>query len=279
MSSCGPPRGWWEFQWARAGIDLDVLEEAIRRERPRLLVVTPNFQNPTGVSLPLPARQAVLRLARAAAVVVVENDIYGGLRYKGEDLPTLRQLDPSGDTILLRSFSKIAFPGLRVGWVLGPGPLLARLADAKQTADLHSCQLAQAVVLRFAESGRLEAHRQRVVAACAKRLSAVLGACEDLLPKGSRFTRPEGGMNLWVRLPEPLDAADLLPKAQQEGVTYIPGRYFEVSRRDPGGLRLSFAGLPPADIRSGIEILGRVAQAELERLRDANRWNPAPAMV
>src|SRR5207237_8389683 len=98
-------------------------------------------------------------------------------------------------------------------------------------------------------------------------------------PEDAAFTRAQGGMNLWVRLPEPLDAAELLPRAQREGVTYLPGRYFTVSRPDPGGLRLSFAGLEPEKIRKGISILGEIFSAELERMQSARSLEPAPAMV
>ena len=138
---------------------------------------------------------------------------------------------------------KISFPGLRVGWAVGPKPLIDRLRNAKEAADLHTDQLSQAVLLEFAESGRLEAHRARMLQAGSERLAATLEACAAHLPAGTRWTRPEGGMNLWVRLPEPLDAGELLARAQREGVTYLPGRYFAVSRLDPGALRLSFAGL------------------------------------
>jgi 2-aminoadipate transaminase len=261
------------------GMEVDHLERVLAREKPKLLLVTPNFQNPTGATLPGPARKAVLRAAREARVVVVENDIYGELRYEGEPVPTLKRLDDSGDVVLLRSFSKIAFPGLRVGWVTGPRVLLARLEEAKQWTDLHTDQLSQAVLLRFAESGRLAAHRVRMIAAGGERLAAVLAGCERWLPEGARFTRPQGGMNLWVRLPEPLDAAELLPRAQRENVTYLPGRYFEVSRHDPGALRLSFAGLAPDKIRAGLAVLGEIFSKELDRARAARHSQPAPAMV
>jgi 2-aminoadipate transaminase len=208
---------------------------------------------------------------------MIENDSYGELRYSGEPLPALKQLDESGGTILLRSFSKVSFPGLRVGWALGPKPLIDRLRAAKESADLHTDQLSQAVLLEFAESGRLEAHRARILRAGAERLAATLAACREHLPPGSRWTQPEGGMNLWVRLPEPLDAADLLPRAQREGVSYLPGRYFAVSRMDPGALRLSFAGLTPDQIRTGLAILGKVTKAELEAF--SRSVEPSPAMV
>jgi 2-aminoadipate transaminase len=189
----------------------------------------------------------------------------------------LKQLDESSGTVLLRSFSKVSFPGLRVGWVVGPKPLLDRLRHAKEASDLHTDQLSQAVLLEFAESGRLESHRARVLRAGAERLAATMEACREFLPAGARWTQPEGGMNVWVRLPEPLDAGDLLKRAQREGVSYLPGRYFAVSRLDPGALRLSFAGLPPEQIRKGLAILGRVIEVELEGA--GRSFEPSPAMV
>jgi 2-aminoadipate transaminase len=264
---------------AKDGIDLESLERALQKERPKLLVLTSNFQNPTGATLPMHARKSILRLTRAAGVVLVENDLYGELRYEGEPLPSIKRLDESGNTILLRSFSKITFPGLRVGWVVGPRPLIARLTEAKQLSDLHTDQFSQAVLLRFVESGRLGAHRARVLEAGAERLRAVLAACERYLPAGTRYTRPQGGMNLWVRLPEPLDAGELQPRAQRENVLYVPGKYFAISRPEPGALRLSFASLAPEKIRKGVAVLGEIFGSELERVRSRRTLEPVPAMV
>ncbi|HLK64792.1 MAG TPA: PLP-dependent aminotransferase family protein [Bryobacteraceae bacterium] len=259
------------------GLDPVQAERILEREHPRFLVVTSNFQNPTGATVPLAARLALLEAAAAAGVPIVENDAYGELRYAGESLPAIKQLDKSGGTVLLRSFSKVSFPGLRVGWVMGPKLLVDRLRQAKEAADLHTDQLSQAVLLEFAESGRLEAHRGRMLAAGAERLAATLESCRAYLPAGTRWTRPEGGMNVWVRLPEPLDASELLSRAQKEGVAYLPGQYFAVSRRETGALRLSFAGLPPDQIRSGLAILGRIVSGELEAA--SRSFEPAPAMV
>ncbi len=263
----------------RDGIDLESLERTIARERPRLLCVTPNFQNPTGATIPLTARHHLLRITRDAGVTLIENDIYGPLCYDGQPIPSLKHLDETGDTILLGSFSKVAFPGLRVGWVIARRALIEKLTEAKQWSDLHTDQLSQAVLLRFAESGRLEQHRQRMLVAGAARLQAVLDACEKYLPAGTRFTRPRGGMSLWIELPESLDAAELLPRAEREGVTYLPGKYFAVSRPQPNGLRISFAGMTPEEIRSGLEILGRIFQDALERVRAHAPWVEAAALV
>jgi len=258
------------------GMDVAQLARVLDRERLRCLVVTPNFQNPTGLTLSLPVRQGMLEAARTAGVPVVENDAYGELRYWGEALPALKQLDASAGVILLRSFSKVSFPGLRVGWAVGPKAFMDRLRQAKEAADLHTDQLSQAVLLEFAKSGRLEAHRARVLKAGAERLAAALEGCRGL-PAGTRWTRPEGGMNLWVRLPEPADAGDLLARAQKEGVSYLPGRYCAVARMERGALRVSFAGPTPQQIGEGLGILGRVVAAELENA--AGQREPAPAMV
>ncbi len=258
------------------GVDPAQAARIFERERQRLLIVTPNFQNPTGATLPLAGRRALLDAAGRAGVPVIENDPYGDLRYSGEPLAPLKQLDEHGGTVLLRSFSKISFPGLRVGWALGPKPLIDRLRHAKESADLHTDQLSQAVLLEFAESGRLEAHRARVLKAGAERLAATLEGCRRWFPEGTRWTKPEGGMNVWVRLPDLLDAGELLARARREGVTYLPGRYFAVVRAEGGALRLSFAGLEPEEIRRGLEILGGIFKGELRR--SAN-LDTAPAMV
>lgn len=261
------------------GIDLESLELTIARERPRLLCVTPNFQNPTGATMPLASRQALLRIAQAAGVTIIENDIYGPLCYDGNSLPSLKQLDQTGDTILLRSFSKVAFPGLRVGWVIARRSMIEKLTEAKQWSDLHTDQLSQAVLLRFAESGRLERHRERMLAAGRERLEAVLQACEQFLPPGAKFTRPRGGMNLWIELPASLDAAELLPHAEREGVTYLPGRYFAVSRPQPNALRISFAGLTPYEIRTGLATLGGIFSDALSRTHAAHSLSEVAALV
>ena len=125
------------------------LQEALQQYRPRMLVVTPSFQNPTGATLSLERRKRIVELAQRYSAVLVENDIYSELRYQGPPQPTLKELDESGNTILLRSYSKVSFPGLRVGWVIAPQPVIARLAEAKQLSDLHSDQLSQAVLLRL----------------------------------------------------------------------------------------------------------------------------------
>jgi 2-aminoadipate transaminase len=146
--------------------------------------------------------------------------------------------------------------------VIGPRPVIQRLMEAKQLTDLHTDQFSQATLLQFANSGRLREHQEHMLSAGAERLRAILRACEHWLPQGSNFSRPEGGMNLWVSLPEHMDAGELLGRAHAAGVSYLPGRQFEVSRSHANALRLSFAGLQTDKIEEGIALLGEVFSNE-----------------
>ncbi len=237
----------------------------IESERPRMAVLTPSFQNPTGATIPLEAREAMLEAANRAGVLLVENDLYSALRYRGEATPAIKSLPGADEVVLLGSFSKVAFPGLRVGWMIAPRPLIRRLAEIKQATDLHTDQLSQAVLLRFAESGRLAAHLRLVRKSGLAQLEAALEGCRRYLPTGSQFTTPDGGLNLWVRLPAPLDAGAALAAAQGRGVSYLPARYFAVNRLETGAFRLSFGGLTPLEIERGIQVLGEVFEEELAR--------------
>jgi 2-aminoadipate transaminase len=269
------------FQQAGAnliGTDPAKLGSFLQGRNVRAVILTPTFQNPTGETLPEATREAIVDTVWRAGALLVENDIYSQLRYTGKALPTLKKLDGSGDTVLLRSFSKIAFPGLRVGWMIGPRPLIARLMEARQLADLHGDQFSQAVLLEFARSGQLDRHLTHMLETGRERLAALLGALEAHMPDGVSYSRPEGGMNVWLKLPAGIDTFDLLQYAHREGVTYTPGRHFAVSRPHNNALRLSFAGLTPEAIESGIARLARAIAAELETL-DRHQMEPVPALV
>jgi 2-aminoadipate transaminase len=240
------------------GLDIEALELALRRERPRLILATPDFQNPTGATLPMQSRIDLIALAQQHNVVLAEIAIYRGLRYHGDDLPSLRSLDESRSVIHIGSFSKIAFPGLRVGWVCAAREHIERLTEAKQWSDLHTDHLSQYILHEFARSGGLAEHRRQMLETGRQRLSATLSALETI-PEIAHFTRPQGGMSLWVTLRQGLDAERVLD-ATGGRVSFLPGSAFAVSRRYPSSFRLSFAGLRPAAIRKGIEIIGEAAR-------------------
>jgi len=257
------------------GIDLYSVQRAFEAGA-KVLVVTPSFQNPTGATMPARHRAEVCRMARSAGVAIIENDIYSELACDSDhSLPRLKQLDQN--VILLGSFSKIAFPGIRVGWIIAPRAVIARATELKQLADLHTDHLSQAFLLRFAESGKLARHQAIVIAAAREKLRALDQSCRRYLANCS-WTVPGGGMNMWITLPAGLDAVALRGLAQQAGIDYLPGRYFSVSRPLDSGLRLSFAGLDPNEIRKGIEILGALVQ-NAASAREARDAHPALALV
>ena len=255
----------------RDGVDLHSLRRAFEAGA-KVAVLTPSFQNPTGATIPAGHRRTIVDMARAAGAVVIENDIYSELAYQGTEAPKLKSLD--SNVILLGSFSKIAFPGMRCGWIIAPRPVIARVTELKQLADLHTDQLSQAFLLRFAESGRLAAHQVRMIAAGRERLHAVEHSCRKHLA-GCRYHLPAGGMNMWIDLPAGLDASQLRGLAQEAGIDYLPGRYFSVSRPLDNGLRLSFAGLEPAEIRRGVEILGSL----IRNAQSSGDEAPMPALA
>jgi len=254
------------------GLDLNALHRALatsNNQGAKVVVVTPSFQNPTGATLPAAARKSLIAMTQTAGALIIENDIYSSLQYRNTPQPPkLKELD--SNVIQLGSFSKIAFPGIRVGWILAPKPVIHRAAELKQLTDLHTDQLSQAFLLRFAESGQLAAHEANVIAAGREKLRAVEQACRKFLPT-CRYSIPDGGMNMWVDLPSGIDAGALRGLARQAGVDYLPGRYFSVSRSLDTGLRLSFAGLDPADIKRGLGILGSVIASAEESREDASR--------
>jgi len=255
------------------GVDLYALRQALEAGA-KVIVLTPSFQNPTGASIPAAARKLIVSMARSAGAVVIENDIYSELAYSGTAAPRLKSFDPN--VILLGSFSKIAFPGMRCGWIIAPKAVIVRATELKQLADLHTDQLSQAFLLQFAETGRLERHQAKMIAAGKERLRAIEQAAAKHLGD-CKFIMPTGGMNLWIDLPGGLDSSAMRGLAQQAGVDYLPGRYFSVSRPLDSGLRLSFAGLDAGEIRRGIEILGSVIQNAKGTREEAFR--PTLAMV
>jgi 2-aminoadipate transaminase len=260
------------------GIDPAALEQVLLRHRPAVVAVTPSFQNPTGATLPLERRQQIAALTGAYDFLLVEIDIYSDLRYRGNALPALKSLAPAGHALLLGSYSKVAFPGLRVGWTVGPRSLIARLSEAKEISDLHSDQLSQAVLLRFAQSGELKAHLTRTLVSNGRKLDAALQACESYFPGGTRWTTPEGGLNLWIELPAPLTADLLLEGGRAEGVRFLPGRQFAVREQHSRCLRISFGGLTPDEIETGLQMLGRIAAAQLTLLEETGS-EQSPAVV
>lgn len=253
------------------GLDLEALEATLAANRVKLIVLTPDFHNPTGTSMPLASRRKVLELATRHQVPVVEDHIYARLHARDERVPSLKQLDRSNIVIHIDSFAKVAFPGLRVGWVVAPATVIERLRIVKQTTDLHTDQLAQATLAEFMRRGLFTRHLAKMRKVYASRLAAVDDALRKYMPEGTRWTRPDGGMCLWLELPAGFDASELLIHAKERGVLFAPGRYFYVQGPLPNTLRLGYAGLDEKQIARGVATLAEQLRIEMRKRQRGTR--------
>ncbi|MFH8500364.1 PLP-dependent aminotransferase family protein [Streptomyces coeruleorubidus] len=245
------------------GVDPEALEDLVARERPKLLYTVPTFQNPTGRTLPASRRAAVAAVAARRGLWIVEDDPYGELRYEGARLPWIASHPGAEDrTVLLGTFSKVMAPGLRLGWLRAPGELRRACAVAKQAADLHTPTVNQLAAARYLADHDLDAHVTRVAGVYRERRDAMLAGLPGALPEGSVWTRPEGGMFLWARLPEPYDTTALLPQVVRHDVAYVPGAPFHAGTPDRTTLRLCFVTQTPEEIEEGLRRLGEGLRAD-----------------
>ncbi len=238
------------------GLDPGAVEDLAKRLKAKLLYVIPTFQNPTGRTLGLDRRRALAEVAARVGLWIVEDDPYSELRYRGEALPAVATLPGAEDrTLALSTLSKVLAPGLRIGWVRAPEALRAPLTIAKQAADLHTSTLDQAAAARWLGTRDLDAHLETPRAAYRERLDVLLDGLLDALPPGSTHNAPEGGMFVWARLPDGMDAEARLPRAIEHGAAYVPGFPFYAGEPDRSTLRLSFTAHPPEELREGLRRL------------------------
>jgi 2-aminoadipate transaminase len=238
------------------GIDPDAAAELAARRGARLLYTIPTFQNPTGRTLPAERREALVAAASACGFWLLEDDPYGELRYRGAALPPLAALPAAGALVLsLSTLSKIAAPGLRIGWVRAPEQLRRPLTIAKQAADLHSSTVDQAAAARWLATVDLDERVGALRRAYGARRDALIDGLAAALPPGSTHNRPDGGMFVWARLPDGWDAAALLDRALEREVAFVPGYPFFAGPPDAAALRLSFTAHPPAEIAEGLRRL------------------------
>ncbi|WP_163509950.1 PLP-dependent aminotransferase family protein [Fodinicola acaciae] len=241
------------------GIDVDALVSLIREEKPKLLYLVPTFQNPTGRTITATRRRAIAEAASREGIWIVEDDPYAELRYDGTTLAPIAAEPAAADrTILLGSFSKILAPGLRLGWLRAPAPLRSALVIAKQAADLHTSTIDQAAAAHYLAHTDLASHLDHVRAAYRSRRDAMQATLPEVLPAGSRWTSPSGGMFVWVRLPDGFNATELLPAALARDVAYVPGVPFYVRDPDVRTLRLSFTTHSPERTIEGLRRLSGV---------------------
>jgi len=232
----------------------------------RFLYALPNFQNPTGRTLSRQRRQALIARAAALGLPVVEDDPYGELRYAGEAEPSLLSLGGEANALVIRmgSFSKVLAPGLRLGYIAAPRKLIDKLVQAKQATDLHTSTLTQMAVYEIVKDGFLDSHLPTVRELYRQQCNYMLDALQKEFPSSATWTRPEGGMFIWVTLPEGIDTNKLLQQAIEEKVAFVPGEPFYANAPAPRNtLRLSFVTVPEDKIRTGVATLGRLIKAQL----------------
>ena len=236
------------------GMDIFVLEEQFKNHVPKLMYTVPNFQNPSGITYPRENRKKIAELISGKEVLLVEDDPYGALRFKGEAAPSFYHFVPK-QTILLGSFSKMVVPGLRLGWVVAPGEIFEKLLIAKQAADLHTSNFTQHIMNRFLRDNDLDDHIDTINKAYGSQCSAMLAAIDHFFPEIVSCTRPDGGMFLWGSLPDHLSSLELFDHAVESGVIFVPGEPFYTSEEKTSSFRLNFSCVDENLIHDGIERL------------------------
>ena len=263
------------------GLRTDLLEAPLRTG-PKFMYVLPNFQNPGGTTLAVERRHTLVALADKYGIPIIEDDPYGQLRYEGEHLPSLVVVDREnlrrdqdftfGNVIYLSTFSKTLAPGLRLGWIVAPPDVISKLALLKQGIDLHTSTFAQVVAYEVARDNFLDQHVRRLRSVYRERRDAMLAALEEYFPPEITWTHPQGGLFLWVTLPEFMDANLLFQEALKQNVAFVPGDSFFAPNGDniPRNryMRLNFSNAPADRIREGIRRLSVAVKTQLEHLRE-----------
>jgi len=260
------------------GMRPDLLAIALERHRPRLMYVQPTFHNPTTAVIGEERRRRILALAAQNRCIVVEDDWAAGLRLDGGELPTLHALDGGHHVIYLSTFSKKLLPGLRVGWIAAPPSVTERLMRLKQIRDCGTSPLLQAALHAFLQDGGLEQHLQQVLPANRERRDCMLRALETHFPQEVAWTRPEGGLFVWVTLPRGLDGRELFHAARERGVHYSSGELFHSNPDRSHTLRLTYSTAGAAAIESGVETLGTLIRERWPANEASRERKPAETM-
>jgi 2-aminoadipate transaminase len=262
------------------GMRIDLLEERLaelEREgrRPKFIYTVPSFQNPAGVTMSLERRQRLVELAAEREILVLEDNPYGLLRYEGQPLPPLYALDGGVYVMYLGTFSKILSPGIRLGWVAAPAPVLEKINLGKQAADLCTSTLSQLMVQAYFEESRWHDYVESLTEIYRARRDTMLDALAEFFPPEAEWTRPAGGLFIWATLPDYIDTTDLLARALRDNVAFVPGEAAYLDGRGRNAMRLNFSASDDESIREGIRRIGKVV-AEQVALYGTLTGRPAP---
>ncbi len=252
-----------------AGMRIDLLEQTLDRleregRRPKFIYTVPTFQNPAGETMSLARRRRLVELAHERELLVLEDNPYGLLRYEGDPLPPLYALDEGVYVMYLGTFSKILSPGIRLGWVVAPPPVLEKINLGKQAVDLCTSTLSQLMVQAYFERGRWEDYVESLTDVYRRRRDTMLDALADYFPPQAEWTRPGGGLFIWAMLPDFIDTTDLLARALRDNVAFVPGEAAFLDGRGRSAMRLNFSGSDEESIREGIRRIGEVINEQVQ---------------
>ena len=250
------------------GMQVERLEEVLDRleregRRPKFVYTVPSFQNPAGVTMSLHRRRRLVEIANERELLVLEDNPYGLLRYEGSAQPTLRSLDGGVYVMYLGTFSKLLSPGIRLGWVVAPPPVLEKINLGKQAADLCTSTLTQLMVSAFFDQGMWRDYVDSLNEIHRGRRDAMLDALAEFFPRQAEWTRPAGGLFVWVTLPDFIDTTDLLARALRDNVAFVPGEAAYLDGRGRSSMRLNFSGSDEDTIREGVRRIGEVVAEQV----------------
>jgi 2-aminoadipate transaminase len=246
------------------GPDVKMLETVLDNFHPKLLYTVPNFQNPTGITYSRKKREDVAKVMEGHDTVFVEDDPYGEIRFMGEDLPSMRHY-LKGESVLLGSFSKIVSPGMRLGWICASPYVMEKLVVAKQASDLHSNYFTQRVVHQYLTDNDVDRHIRQIGVLYKKHRDLMVSMIEQHFPDSVKCTKPEGGMFLWVTLPEGVSSMNLFNLAIKENVAFVPGQAFYVDGSGTNTMRLNFSNSSEEQIEEGIKRLSVVIKEMISK--------------
>ncbi len=254
------------------GMIVDILEEKLRKlsaegKKVKFVYTVSTFQNPAGVTMSLERRKRLIELAREYDFLIVEDSPYSELRYSGEPIPPIKHFDDEGRVLYLGTFSKIFAPGFRLGWIAAHPHFIRKIEIAKQAVDLCANPFGQVIAWKYVADGHLDRHIPKVIEFYRPRRDAMLEALEEYMPEGVKWTKPDGGMFIWVTLPEGIDTKLMAEKAIRKGVAYVPGEAFFAHRDVKNTMRLNFTYVPEDKIRDGVKRLAEVIEEEMKALK------------
>ncbi len=243
------------------GMRTDALEETLKAHpEAKLLYTVPNFQNPTGRTIPLERRQKMAELAAKYDLTILEDNPYGEIRFAGEHVPAVKSFDHDGHVCYMGTFSKTLAPGFRLGWVVADKRIVDKLTVLKQSADLHTDNLAQYATVEYLKNNDLDAHVKEISALYSRRKQLMIDGIKKYFPAAVKYTNPEGGMFLWVEVPGVDDTVAVFKECLKNNVAFVPGDPFFADQAQPGTFRLNYSNMAEEQIELGLKRLGEVLQ-------------------